>query len=159
MKGGVPGLGAFSGFFLGLFLAFDLFLLKVIASDSGLFVVLPMVLLVVGIVLGLAAPALDRLRRASCRGAVGRARPRPARRWPAAGPGCGRSTSNAVAGLELVALGQGVGGVDHLHPGRAEALGGQGEGDGLVVGVEHHQEAVVDDAVRRGCRWSGSRRR
>ncbi len=63
MRGGRPGLGAFSGFFLGLFLAFDLFLLKVIASDSGLFVVLPLVLTVVGIGLGLAAPALDRLRR------------------------------------------------------------------------------------------------
>lgn len=60
---GRPLLGAFSGFFLGLFLAFDFFLLKVIASDSGLFLVLPIVLAVVGIVLGLAAPALDRLRR------------------------------------------------------------------------------------------------
>jgi len=63
MKGGRPGLGAFSGFFLGLFLAFDLFVLKVIASDSPLFVTLPVVFLVLGIVLGLAAPALDRLRR------------------------------------------------------------------------------------------------
>jgi hypothetical protein len=63
MRGGRPFLGAFSGFFLGLFLAFDLFLLKVIASDSGLFVVLPIVLAVVGLVVGLAAPALDRLRR------------------------------------------------------------------------------------------------
>ncbi len=60
---GRPVLGAFSGFFLGLFLAFDLFLLKVIASDSGLFVVLPIVLALVGIALGLAAPLLDRLRR------------------------------------------------------------------------------------------------
>ena len=60
---GGPVLGGFSGFFLGLFLAFDLFLLKVIASDSALFVVLPIVLMVVGIALGLAAPALDRLRR------------------------------------------------------------------------------------------------
>ena len=63
MKGGRPVLGAFSGFFLGLFLAFDFFVLKVIASDSGLFVVLPIVLAVVGTVVGLAAPALDRLRR------------------------------------------------------------------------------------------------
>lgn len=60
---GRPVLGAFSGLFLGLFLAFDLFVLKLIASDSGLFVVLPVVLAVVGIALGLAAPLLDRLRR------------------------------------------------------------------------------------------------
>jgi len=60
---GRPGLGGFSGFFLGLFLACDLFLLKVIASDSGLFVVLPVLLAVVGIALGFAGPALQRLRR------------------------------------------------------------------------------------------------
>jgi hypothetical protein len=59
---GRPGLGGFSGFFLGLFLALDLFLLKVIASDSGLFVVLPLLLMVVGIGTGLAAPALARAR-------------------------------------------------------------------------------------------------
>jgi hypothetical protein len=63
MRGGRPVLGAFSGFFLGLFLAIDLFLVKVIASDSGLFLTLPIVLLVIGIVVGLAAPSLDRLRR------------------------------------------------------------------------------------------------
>jgi hypothetical protein len=63
VRGGRPLLGAFSGFFLGLFLAFDFFLLKVIASDSGLFVTLPIVLAVLGLILGLAAPALDRLRR------------------------------------------------------------------------------------------------
>ncbi|MEA2828358.1 MAG: hypothetical protein QOG43_2797 [Actinomycetota bacterium] len=63
MKGGRPFLGAFSGFFLGLFLVFDFFVLKVIASDSGLFLVLPIALAVVGLVVGLAAPALDRLRR------------------------------------------------------------------------------------------------
>jgi hypothetical protein len=63
MRGARPVLGAFSGFCLGLFLAFDLFVLKVIASDSPLFVALPIVFLVLGIVLGLAAPALDRLRR------------------------------------------------------------------------------------------------
>ncbi len=63
MRGARPFLGVFSGFFLGLFLAFDLFLLKAIASDSGLFVVLPVVLAIVGLALGLAAPFLDRLRR------------------------------------------------------------------------------------------------
>ncbi len=62
---GRPGLGGISGFLLGLFLAVDLLLLKAIASDSTLFVVLPVVLMVVGIGLGLAAPALDRLRRPS----------------------------------------------------------------------------------------------
>jgi hypothetical protein len=60
---GRPALGAVSGFFLGLFLAFDLLLLKAIASDSGLFVVLPLLLAAVGIVVGLAAPALDRMRQ------------------------------------------------------------------------------------------------
>jgi len=62
---GRPGLGGFSGFFLGLFVALDLFLLKVIASDSGLFLILPLVLMVVGILLGLAAPAIDRIRSGS----------------------------------------------------------------------------------------------
>jgi hypothetical protein len=57
---GRPGLGAVSGFFLGLFLAFDLFLLKVIASDSPLFVVLPLVFLVVGVAIAFAAPLLTR---------------------------------------------------------------------------------------------------
>ncbi len=65
MNGGRPVLGGLSGFFLGLFLAVDLFLLKVIASDSGLFLVLPIVLAVIGIVVGLAAPGFDRLRRRS----------------------------------------------------------------------------------------------
>ncbi|MEA2717947.1 MAG: hypothetical protein QOI99_2264 [Actinomycetota bacterium] len=59
---GRPGLGGLSGFFLGLFLALDLFLLKVVASDSPLFVALPLVLAVVGIVVGLTAPRLDRSR-------------------------------------------------------------------------------------------------
>lgn len=58
---GRPVLGAVSGFFLGLFLAFDLFLLKAIASDSGLFVTLPIVLAVVGIAVGLAAPRVRQM--------------------------------------------------------------------------------------------------
>jgi Na+/glutamate symporter len=61
---GRPGLGAVSGFFLGLFLAFDLFLLKLITSDSPLFVALPLVLLVVGIAIALAAPLLTHRRPA-----------------------------------------------------------------------------------------------
>jgi hypothetical protein len=61
---GRPGLGAVSGFFLGLFLAFDLFILKLIASDSPLFVVLPLLFLVVGIAIALAAPLLTRSRPA-----------------------------------------------------------------------------------------------
>ncbi len=53
---GRPILGAVSGLFLGLFVAFDLLMFGVIASDSPLFVLLPVALLAVGIVLGAAAP-------------------------------------------------------------------------------------------------------
>jgi hypothetical protein len=42
--------------FLGLFLAFDLLMFKVIRSDSPLFVVLPVGLMVLGVVLGATAP-------------------------------------------------------------------------------------------------------
>ncbi len=53
---GRPVLGAVSGLFLGLFLGFDLLLLKVVPSDSTLLVLLPIVGLVAGILLGRAAP-------------------------------------------------------------------------------------------------------
>ena len=53
---GRPILGAVAGLFLGLFLGADLLLLKVIASDSILLVLLPVVGLVVGIALGAVAP-------------------------------------------------------------------------------------------------------
>ena len=53
---GRPILGAAAGLFLGFFVAFDLLLLKVIASDNLLFTVLPLGLMVVGIALGYWAP-------------------------------------------------------------------------------------------------------
>jgi hypothetical protein len=53
---GRPILGAFAGFFFGLFLALDLLMLKVLPSDSIVLLVLPILFLVIGIVLGLAAP-------------------------------------------------------------------------------------------------------
>jgi hypothetical protein len=53
---GRPLLGAFAGFFLGAFLAYDLFLLKVVASDSLILVILPVVMLVVGVLLARWAP-------------------------------------------------------------------------------------------------------
>ena len=53
---GRPILGAVAGLFLGLVLGADLLLLKVIASDSILLVLLPVVGLVVGIALGAVAP-------------------------------------------------------------------------------------------------------
>jgi hypothetical protein len=53
---GRPVLGAIAGLFFGLFLALDLLLFKVVASDSPLIMVLPVLFLVVGIVLGLMAP-------------------------------------------------------------------------------------------------------
>ena len=112
MKGRRPGLGAFSGFFLGLFLAFDLFLLKVIASDSALFVVLPLLLMVVGIGLGLAAPALDRawrrgLAAGTSAGPVARSRTRlrpvtskvsPALNWSPSAKASAVSTTFTQAG-------------------------------------------------------------
>jgi hypothetical protein len=49
---GRPLLGGLAGFFLGIFVAYDLLLLKVIVSDSPVFVVLPLTLLVVGVLLG-----------------------------------------------------------------------------------------------------------
>ena len=121
MKGGRPVLGAFSGFFLGLFLAFDLFVLKV-----------------------------DRVRQPAVRRPPDRVPGARDHRWAwppppstaCAGASCPKPdpvarsstrlrpvTSKLVAGLELVALGQRVGGVDHLHPRRPEALRGQGERD------------------------------
>lgn len=50
---GRPVLGAFSGFFLGLLLGVDLLLFGVVALDSALLLVLPVLGLVVGIVLPL----------------------------------------------------------------------------------------------------------
>ena len=53
---GRPILGAAAGLFLGFFLAYDLLLLKRIASDSPLFTVLPLALMVAGIAVGYWAP-------------------------------------------------------------------------------------------------------
>lgn len=53
---GRPVLGGVAGFFFGIFLAYDLLLLKVIVSDSPLVVILPLALLAVGVALGLWAP-------------------------------------------------------------------------------------------------------
>ena len=53
---GRPVLGAVAGLALGGFIAYDLFIFKVIASDSALFVVLPAGLMAAGIGLGLWAP-------------------------------------------------------------------------------------------------------
>lgn len=49
---GRPFLGGLAGFFLGIFVAYDLLLFKVIASDSMAFVVLPPALMFVGVALG-----------------------------------------------------------------------------------------------------------
>lgn len=53
---GRPLLGAFAGFFFGAFLAYDLFLLKVVTSDSPVLVIVPVVMLVVGVLLARWAP-------------------------------------------------------------------------------------------------------
>ncbi|MGH9190386.1 MAG: hypothetical protein ACRD0Q_10205 [Acidimicrobiales bacterium] len=53
---GRPILGGAAGVFLGLFVAYDLFLFKVIASDSAAFLVLPLISMVAGIGLGFWAP-------------------------------------------------------------------------------------------------------
>jgi hypothetical protein len=66
-------LGAIAGLFFGIFLAFDLIMVKAVASDSPVILVLPIVMLIVGIVLGMAAP-LGRGRA----GASGPAGPAPA---------------------------------------------------------------------------------
>jgi len=54
-KRGRPVVGAISGFFLGLLLAIDLLLFSVVALDSILVLVLPILGLVVGIALPLIA--------------------------------------------------------------------------------------------------------
>jgi hypothetical protein len=59
---GRPVLGGVAGFFLGVFVAYDLLLAKVIVSDSPVLVVLPVLLLVLGVGLGRWAP-LGRRRR------------------------------------------------------------------------------------------------
>lgn len=56
MRKGRPVLGAIAGLFFGLFLYLDLVFFKVISSDSILFIVLPLVGLVIGILLGKWAP-------------------------------------------------------------------------------------------------------
>ena len=53
---GRPVLGAIAGLFLGVFLAFDLVLLKAVPSDSTMIVLLPIAGVVAGILLGRAAP-------------------------------------------------------------------------------------------------------
>ena len=53
---GRPVLGAVSGLFLGIFVAMDLLLLKAVPSDSTVLVLLPIAGLVVGLLLGRAAP-------------------------------------------------------------------------------------------------------
>jgi hypothetical protein len=53
---GRPALGGLAGFFLGIFVAYDLLLSKVIASDSVAFMVLPLALMVVGVALGAWGP-------------------------------------------------------------------------------------------------------
>ncbi len=53
---GRPVLGGLAGFFLGIFVAYDLLLFKVIASDNVAFMVLPPALMVVGVVLGAWGP-------------------------------------------------------------------------------------------------------
>ncbi len=50
---GRPVLGGVAGLFFGAFVAYDLFLAKVIVSDSPLVVALPVVFLVLGVVVGL----------------------------------------------------------------------------------------------------------
>lgn len=53
---GRPVLGGVAGFFLGVFVAYDLLLAKVVVSDSPLLVALPVLGLVAGVGLGLWAP-------------------------------------------------------------------------------------------------------
>lgn len=53
---GRPVLGAFAGLFLGLFGGIDLVLFKVVATNSILVIALPVAGLVLGLVLGFAAP-------------------------------------------------------------------------------------------------------
>jgi len=53
---GHPILGAIAGFLFGLFLGLTLLVAGVLALDSILLVVLPLALLVLGIVWGVAAP-------------------------------------------------------------------------------------------------------
>ncbi len=53
---GRPVLGAVSGFFLGLFVGLDLLFFGVIPLDSVMITALPIVGLIAGIVLGVAAP-------------------------------------------------------------------------------------------------------
>lgn len=53
---GRPVLGAFSGFFLGLFLGLDLLFFGVVQLDSVLLTVLPVLGLIAGIVLARWAP-------------------------------------------------------------------------------------------------------
>jgi hypothetical protein len=52
MRPGKLVLGAVSGLLFGFFVGLDLFMFKVIQSDSALIVVLPVVGLVVGVLLG-----------------------------------------------------------------------------------------------------------
>ena len=53
---GRPVLGGISGLFFGLFVALDLFMFEVYASDSPLILALPVLGLIVGVALGLWAP-------------------------------------------------------------------------------------------------------
>lgn len=53
---GRPVLGGISGFFFGLFLGLDLLFYGLVALDSILLTILPIVGLVLGVVLGLRAP-------------------------------------------------------------------------------------------------------
>lgn len=71
---GRPVLGAFSGFFLGLFVGLDLLLLGVVPLDSVVLTAAPVVGLVLGIVLARWAP-------------IGRSRSAAPAAEPAAAPG------------------------------------------------------------------------
>jgi hypothetical protein len=53
---GRPILGAISGLFFGFFLSLDLFAFGVVNSKSPVMIILPVVGLILGIVLGQAAP-------------------------------------------------------------------------------------------------------
>jgi hypothetical protein len=53
---GRPVLGAINGFFLGLFVAFDLLFFGVLQLDSVVITILPILGIVVGIALGYWAP-------------------------------------------------------------------------------------------------------
>jgi hypothetical protein len=57
-KKGRPILGAFAGFFLGLFVAIDLLIFSVIQLDSIVVIILP----ILGLVLGIALPLIARKR-------------------------------------------------------------------------------------------------